>query len=143
MPTPDPLAAVLAANHQFYQALSLADFAAMQNLWLPSPDAVCLHPGWPPIHGWAAIRDSWRGIFEHQGPLHVWPSEEQVRLYPLTAEVVCWENVEMGQVAGAGVVQTRATNVFRLVNTAWKMLEHHALPMRGTQAQKPERFSQN
>ena len=47
----DPTTAVIAANQAFYTALSLADFALMQRLWLDSDDAVCLHPGWPAING--------------------------------------------------------------------------------------------
>lgn len=139
----DTNAAVLAANLNFYNALSLADFNAMQHLWLPSPDAMCVHPGWPPLQGWDSIRESWRSIFSNQGPLHVWPSEERVRLYTYTAEVNCWENIDMGQVQGAGVIQTRATNIFRLVNQVWRLLEHHAFPVHNTQAHPLKKFSTN
>ena len=137
--------AILAANNSFYNALSLADFGAMQRVWLASPDAVCVHPGWPALHGWDAIRESWRGIFQNQGPLHVWASEAQVRLYGQTAEVNCLENIDMSQVAGTGIIQTRARNVFRLVagRGEWKMLEHHAIPLPTGSVQPPEPFSPN
>ena len=137
--------AVLAANNSFYNALSLADFAAMQRVWLDSPDAVCVHPGWPALHGWTAIGESWRNIFQNQGPLHVWARQVQVRLYGQTAEVTCLENIDMSQVAGTGIIQTRATNIFRLVaeRGEWKMLEHHALPLPGGSVRRPERFSPN
>ncbi|MGH2523583.1 MAG: nuclear transport factor 2 family protein, partial [Anaerolineales bacterium] len=39
----DVIEAVLSANDAFYRALSLADFNAMQRVWLDSPDAVCVH----------------------------------------------------------------------------------------------------
>jgi hypothetical protein len=42
-------------------------------------------PGWPELHGWAAIGESWREIFRNQGPLRVWPSHVELRLYGL-----CW-----------------------------------------------------
>ncbi len=135
--------AILVANTNFYTALSLADFSLMERLWLASPDAVCVHPGWPPLHGWDSIRDSWQQIFQNQGPLHVWPSDVRVRLYGQTAEVNCLENIDMAQVRGTGILQTRATNVFRLVEQAWKMLEHHALSMPSGNVQPPERFSSN
>ena len=135
--------AVLAANQTFYTALSLADFNLMDRLWLASPDAVCIHPGWPPLHGWPAIRESWREIFRNQGPLRVWPSEVQLRLYGQTAEVNCLENIDMNRVRGAGVVRTRATNVFRLVGDEWKLLEHHATSVPGGPAQPLEPFSTN
>jgi ketosteroid isomerase-like protein len=135
--------AVLTVNNNFYTALSLADFALMERLWLASPDAVCVHPGWPALHGWDAIRDSWRQIFENQGPLRVWPSEVQVRFYGHTAEVACLENIDMSQVRGTGILRTRATNVFRQVKEGWRILEHHAVPMPAGDIKPPQAFSSN
>jgi ketosteroid isomerase-like protein len=137
--------AILAANASFYTALSLADFALMQRLWVDSPEAVCVHPGWPALHGWDTIRASWQDIFANQGPLRVWPSDVQVRPYGQTAEVNCLENIDMSQVRGTGILQTRASNVFRLIDGAWKLLEHHALPLPSgdSRTQPPERFSFN
>jgi ketosteroid isomerase-like protein len=139
----DSTALLLSSNTAFYTALSLADFDLMERLWLPSPDAVCVHPGWPALHGWDAIRDSWRQIFDNQGPLRIWPSDVQVRLYGQTAEINCLENIDMARVSGTGVLQTRATNVFRLVERAWKMLEHHALSLPGGGVKGLDRFSSN
>lgn len=134
---------ILNANHSFYVALSLADFKLMERVWLASPEAVCTHPGWPALHGWESIRESWRQIFENQGPLHVWPSEVELRLYGHTAEISCLENIDMAQVRGHGVLRTRATNIFRLVQHAWKVLEHHALPMPGGALQPLDPFTDN
>jgi ketosteroid isomerase-like protein len=135
--------AVLVVNDSFYRALSLADFSAMRRLWLASAEAVCVHPGWPPLHGWPAIRESWRTIFQNQGPLHIWATSAQVRLFEHTAEVVCLENIDTAQVAGTGILQTRATNIFRRVHEGWKILEHHAIPLPKGSVQRPERFSSN
>jgi hypothetical protein len=137
------LAAVLAVHANFYTALSLADLALMQRLWLPSPNAVCLHPGWAALHGWDAILESWRGIFAQQGVMRVWPTNVQARLYGLTAEVTCVENVDMSGVRGAGIAQTRATNVLRQVNGEWKFLEHHAVSLPLGQPAPREPFSTN
>jgi ketosteroid isomerase-like protein len=139
----DPSAAVLAANLSFYTALSLADYNLMERVWLAAPEAVCIHPGWPALHGWEPIRQSWREIFRSQGPLRIWPTELQLRLYGQTAEVNCLENIDMNQVRGAGILQTRATNVFRLVGGAWKMLEHHATSVPGGDTQPLKPFSTN
>ncbi|HLE30712.1 MAG TPA: nuclear transport factor 2 family protein [Anaerolineales bacterium] len=139
----DATEAVLIANENFYRALSLADLGAMQRVWLASEDAVCLHPGWPPLHGWKAIHASWERIFENQGPLHVWPSDAEVRLFGQTAEVTCIENIDTARIAGSGVLQTRATNIFRLVSQAWKMLEHHAVSLPAGGAKRVEPFSSN
>jgi ketosteroid isomerase-like protein len=136
--------AVLATNDRFYRALSLADLGAMERLWVPSDEAVCVHPGWPALYGWAAIRESWQRIFQNQGPLRVWPSDATVRLHGHTAEVACLENIDTSKVAGTGILQTRATNIFRRVEGAWKMLEHHAVPMpAGSPRRTPRRFSDN
>ena len=137
--------AVLVVNANFYRALSLADFGAMQRLWLDSPDAVCVHPGWPALHGWPDIRDSWRSIFAHQGPLHIWPSESEVRLYGQTAEINCLENIDVAQVEQAEVICTRATNIFRraAVSGDWKMLEHHTVPLPPGHGQRLAPYSLN
>ncbi len=139
----DVTPAVLAANQGFYTALSLAEFSLMERVWLAVPEAVCIHPGWPALHGWEAIGPSWREIFRNQGPLRVWPSAVQLRLHSQTAEVNCLENIDMNQVRGAGILQTRATNVFRLVTGAWKMLEHHAAAVPGSDAKPLGPFSNN
>lgn len=136
------IAAVELANAQFYRALSLADLGAMERVWLDSPDALCLHPGWKPVYGWAAIRETWREIFANQGPLRVWATEVQVRVFGRTAQVFCLENIDTGRVAGAGRLQTHATNIFRRHGAEWKLLEHHAAPT-PTSAPPREPFSQN
>ncbi|MCS6910222.1 MAG: nuclear transport factor 2 family protein [Anaerolineales bacterium] len=138
----DATEAVCRVNDRFYIALSLADFAAMERLWVNSADAVCIHPGWPPLYGWEAIRESWREIFRHQGPLHIWATETRVRIFGQTAEVHCLENIDTGQIAGFALLQTRAVNVFRAVGATWKILEHHAAPAQ-TRPQRPARFSSN
>jgi len=115
----------------------------MQRLWLASPDAVCVHPGWPALHGWEAIRDSWRGIFENQSVVRIWPTAVQARLYGQTAEVNCLENIDMTGVRGTGVLQTRATNVLRLVERDWKFLEHHAVSLPSTSPPPRDPFSTN
>jgi len=132
---------VLLANDNFYRALSLADLGAMTRAWLASPDAACLHPGGPSLQGWPAIRESWASIFTHQGPLRVWATEASARLYGETAEVTCLENIDAGRVSG--VLQTRATNIFRRVNGEWKMLEHQAVSVASSKSRGPEQFSAN
>ena len=141
----DPLAeAALAANSQFYRALSLADLGAMQRVWLDSADAACTHPNAETLHGWESIRESWRAIFENQGPLHVWASDVTVRVYGQTAEVTCLENVDTSRAPGGGLAQARGTNVFRLVIGQWKLLEHHAAPRPLRRRRRaPARFSPN
>lgn len=137
-------AAVLAVHTQFYTALSLADLALMERLWLPVPEAVCVHPFWETLTGWPAIRESWRVIFENQGVVHIWPTAVQVRLYGHTAEVTCLENIDLAERRGQAVRQVRATNVLRRAGGEWKFLEHHAVGLPDSAPPAPlEPFSAN
>lgn len=135
--------AVLAANTQFYHALSMADYEAMRRVWLEADEAVCAHPGQPPLMGWEAIAASWRTIFEHQGLLYVWPSDLQVRLFGQTAEVLCLENIDVGQAPQGGIVRAQATNLFRRAAGAWKMVEHRVWPLPHSDPQPVGPFSFN
>ncbi len=137
----DSNSAVLNVNRRFYHALAVADYRAMERLWLPSPDAVCVHPGQPALRGWDPIRASWRAILTQQGPLHVWPSEVDVQLFGQTAEVHCIENVDAGE--ATGIVRARAVNIFRLSGRSWKMLEHHARAYEGGTGPTLPPFSHN
>ncbi len=136
------LEAVLEANARFYRALSLADVRVMEAVWVHSETALCIHPGWPPLQGWPAIRDSWARIFAHQGILRVWATEMQVRTFGQTAEVTCLENIDTGLVSGS-LVQARASNVFRRVGPGWRMLEHQVVGSGIRQIHRLERFSGN
>src|SRR5204863_3613287 len=56
-----PMAAgddVLAANRRFYEAFEASDIDAMSDVWVHDDGAVCTHPGWATLHGWAAIAAS-------------------------------------------------------------------------------------
>ena len=139
----DASEAVGLANDAFYRALSLADLGAMRRVWLHTDTAVCTHPNGPPLHGWDAIQDSWQRIFEGKGPLRVWATEVRVRLFGLTAEVTCVENIDTGRGGGPGLAQARATNIFRLDGGRWRLLEHHAAQVRTSPQQRPARFSVN
>lgn len=137
----DPTQAILNVNRRFYHALAVADYPAMCRIWLASPDAVCVHPGQPALNGWDAIRSSWRAILAQQGPLHVWPSEVEVRLFGQTAEVHCLENVETGE--AGGIIQARAVNIYRAAGRGWKLLEHHVRAFEGGAPQPVAPFSHN
>lgn len=132
------------ANARFYLALGQGDLAAMAAVWLHTDDAICVHPGWSPIRGWKAIRESWAGIFEHQGLLRVWPSRVQTAVAQTTAIVSCIENIDVTATAGGGIVQARARNRFVLYKGKWRMVEHHAEPIPAFQSTaRVEPFSAN
>jgi len=58
--------AVLATNRSFYRAFNERDYDAMEALWAPNGNMVCLHPGQAPLLGRTEIIASWRGILKPQ-----------------------------------------------------------------------------
>jgi ketosteroid isomerase-like protein len=119
---------VLAANTRFYEALSQANLAAMEDLWHHSQATECIHPGWDRLRGWPAIRQSWARIFEHQGPAHVQPCDPLVHWWGDVAWVTCYEDLIVREGANLHVSQMLATNVFERQDGRWKMVIHHASP---------------
>jgi ketosteroid isomerase-like protein len=53
------------ANARFYQAFETLDLARMDLLWAHAEHVKCVHPGWPILDGWEAVRSSWETIFEN------------------------------------------------------------------------------
>ena len=117
------------ANARFYRALANADLGAMSGLWLQSDEASCVHPGWPMLEGWEAIRESWQAIFKNQGPLRIWPEAVAVHLAGGVAWVTCIENIDASRELTDLLIQARATNIFHRVDGRWKMVHHHASPL--------------
>lgn len=124
----DDVQAVERANARFYRALSKADLKMMAALWSHRDDVTCLHPGWPLLRGWDDVRASWRGIFENQGPIRIWPDDVTIAVNGDAAWLVCTENLDAsGTDETLGVViQVQATNIFRWEDGAWHMVHHHA-----------------
>ena len=57
------LAAVEQANARFYLAFETLDLARMDEVWAHGEHVKCVHPGWPILIGWEAVRSSWATIF--------------------------------------------------------------------------------
>ena len=62
---------VVKVNEAFYAALESGDLALMEKVWLKDSRAKCVHPGWPMLLGWEAIRQSWKNIFDSGGPTKI------------------------------------------------------------------------
>jgi hypothetical protein len=127
--------AILVANAKFYQALSLADAALMRGLWVKSNEATCVHPGWNKIVGYDNIQHSWSTIFVSQGPVHIWPSDENVRIQDQVAWVVCLENIDASATAANKILCVRARNGFLETLDGWKIIHHLAEASLGTEIQ--------
>jgi ketosteroid isomerase-like protein len=148
-PMPDPGAdptaveqAVLSANSEFYAAFETGDLDAMTGLWVPSGHAVCIHPGWAPVVGAAAVRRSWAVIMANTPYIQFILTDVDVTVVGDVASVTCTENVlsadEETPVEGFAGGKAVTTNVFRRMlepGDGWRLWIHHASPVlsaRGT-----------
>ncbi|HML95974.1 MAG TPA: nuclear transport factor 2 family protein [Thermodesulfobacteriota bacterium] len=121
---------VILANEKFYLAVNRADMDLMSDVWLGGPDDKCVHPGWPMLYGWEAIKESWKNIFGEGGPETVEISQVSVEVAEGLAWVVCVEKV----IHRAGDDDMRigfaqSTNVFHKTGSGWKLVVHHASPI--------------
>ncbi len=122
------IAAVKEANRRFYDAFGALDLTAMEDVCLDSAQALCVHPGWPPLVGWERIRESWQRIFDHTTLMHF-----NIRYVNVVVEgncgwVTCVENITsvlQGRADNFGVL---ATNIFLRTPRGWRLITHHASP---------------
>ena len=113
--------AILAANAAYYRAFSTGDFAAMSRIW--ADDGVsCVHPGWSALVGRTAVLESYRNILMSPGRVSIVHRDDTAIVTGDEGRVVCIEVVE-------GSALLAATNVFRRVGGAWRMVHHQASPI--------------
>jgi ketosteroid isomerase-like protein len=121
----DSRAAVADANARFYRAFEALDLAAMDAMWAHGDDVKCVHPGWPLLTGWAAVRESWQAIFTNTEEMRFTISDVRVEAGRDLAWVTCTENI-LSDVGGrVGVTAILATNLFARVDAGWLMVHHH------------------
>jgi ketosteroid isomerase-like protein len=115
-----------AANAEFYRAFEALDLAAMEAVWAHGEHARCVHPGWPLLSGWQAVRESWRRIFEHSGEMRFTLSDVTVNVAGDLGWVTCTENIlsEIGE--RVSVTAILATNLFERGPGGWRLVHHHA-----------------
>lgn len=120
---------LISANKAFYNAFSSLNIDEVHKCCTASESDVCIHPGWAPIKGWAAIAEAWIEIFESTNYIQVTPSDIIVQIIGDVGWVTCLENIYslvgvqqlMGQVA--------ATNIFNRTDSGWKLSVHHGSPI--------------
>jgi ketosteroid isomerase-like protein len=120
--------AVAEANDRFYQALSRRSLDEMDALWLPAEWAECVHPGWPILHGWTAIRESWAEIFSNTARFSVTITDTRVHVVGDMAWVTCLERISTGGPTHLDTSLAQATNIFLRRQDRWRLLVHHASP---------------
>jgi ketosteroid isomerase-like protein len=114
------------ANGAFYRAFEALDLRAMEEVWAHSDHARCVHPGWPMLTGWAAIRASWEAIFANTHEMRFTLTDVHVVSVADLAWVTCTENILSETDGRVGVTSILATNVFEHDRDGWRMVHHHA-----------------
>ena len=112
--------AVVAANAAFYAAFQARDVAGMEALWARGLPVAVIHPGWPPVHGRAAVLETWRRILEGSAPPEIACSRAWPYLNGDSAFVICYEKLPGGDLV--------ATNVFAREDGQWRIVHHQAGP---------------
>ena len=114
------------ANARFYRAFETLDVAAMDAIWVHGDHVACVHPGWPLLFGWPAVRESWRVIFENTEEMRFTVADVRASAGPDLGWVTCTENILSDVQGRVSVTSILATNVFARVDAGWLMIHHHA-----------------
>jgi len=114
------------AQSTFYDAFTRGDLEAMMTVWAADEDIVCVHPGGAPVIGARSVRQSWQQILGAEEKLNISASVLEQWIGDEIATFVVTEHLFL---PSQNVhVETLATNVFRKVNSIWKMVLHHGSP---------------
>ena len=118
--------AVVEANARFYHAFEALDIAEMERVWAHGSHVKCVHPGWPLLVGWEAVRESWDAIFTNTAEMRFTLSSVSAGVGGELGWVTCTENI-LSEVNGrVSVTAILATNLFERDGEAWRMIHHHA-----------------
>jgi ketosteroid isomerase-like protein len=119
-------AEVVDANARFYRAFETLDIAEMDRVWAHGEHVQCVHPGWPLLSGWDAVRTSWETIFANTAEMRFTVSDVRAVVGVDLAWVTCTENI-LSDVAGrVSVTAILATNLFERGRDGWRLVHHHA-----------------
>jgi ketosteroid isomerase-like protein len=114
------------ANLRFYRAFEALDRGEMDKVWAHGDHVKCIHPGWPLLSGWDAVRASWETIFQNTGEIRFTIADVQTLVRGALAWVACTENI-LSQVHGrVSVTSVLATNLFEHGPDGWRLILHHA-----------------
>jgi ketosteroid isomerase-like protein len=117
---------VVEANARFYRAFETLDIAEMDGVWAHGEHVKCVHPGWPLLSGWDAVRESWARIFDNTAEMRFTLSNVQAMAGGDLAWVSCTENI-LSEVNGRlSVTAILATNLFERDGAGWRLVHHHA-----------------
>jgi ketosteroid isomerase-like protein len=124
----ETVAEVKRANERFYRAFESLDSERMAAVWVQAERAKCIHPGWDLLEGWAAIGQSWEGIFANTDYMRFVITDVSVHVYGRVAWVTCIENLSDAPETPQ-LTRILATNVYEKVDDDWRIVHHHASPV--------------
>jgi ketosteroid isomerase-like protein len=122
------------ANASFYRAFEALDLRAMDEVWAHGPHVKCVHPGWPMLTGWDAVRASWEAIFANTQEMRFTLTDVRAAATENFAWVTCTENILSETDGRVGVTSILATNLFEHGDGGWRMVHHHASHVLGRPA---------
>ena len=131
----------LETNQKFDDAFNKNDLGLMGDVWLNDPASQCIHPGWGVLSGYEPVIESWNRIFSAGQDLEIKLSHFDVTASEDLAWVSCQENLFSISMSGVQLSKVHATNLFKHVRGEWKMILHHASPVRGIPSE--EKVSEN
>jgi ketosteroid isomerase-like protein len=114
--------AILAAHAAYYAAFGNGDFAAMCGIWADD-DVSCVHPGWPVLVGRDSVLESYRNILRNPQRERIGHRDDTAMVLGDEGRVLCIEVV-----VGTDFTLA-ATNWFRHIDGAWRMIHHQASPI--------------
>jgi len=125
---------VFSANQRFYEAFERLDIRCMDAVWRQDEGVQCIHPGWPRLVGWPAVRDSWVRIFNHTRSMQFRIADVKIAVTGSIAWVVCTERIKMVMDEEPQETQVLATNLFvrsdgQSEDSRWLMVHHHGSPV--------------
>ena len=118
-----------AAEAAFYSAFEARDLDAMMAVWASDDSIACIHPLASPLNGLQAVRAGWRSIFEAADRFRV--QVEAVHDLREDTQVIriVKEHLVIGDETAARP-PILATNIFRREPDGWRMVLHHASPLK-------------
>jgi ketosteroid isomerase-like protein len=116
---------VLAVNRAFYEAFEARDLDSMSDVWEHSERALCTHPGWSTLRGWASISASFYALFSNSQHLQFILTNERAEVGGDSAWVSVDENILSEEVGGT----VASLNVFARQEGRWRMVVHHGSPV--------------
>jgi ketosteroid isomerase-like protein len=122
-----------AAEAAFYRAMQKRDLDLMMCVWAEDDNISCVHPGGQRLDGRAAVRGSFEQVLKATPPMDFRLSDVSHFYDQNLCVHVLHEHIRLGDDSHYQP-PVIATNVYRLTDSGWRMVLHHASP---TRAGKP------